>query len=160
LTPTLSDRARLACGAAAAIADSFGRTFQPDDVNAGGLPWTIVPADPANPTAIGLYSTLRFGSVLAYSASVNQGTAYLVRIHLCEPNVQIARGRLFDVVIDGVRVMANIDPFAEAGLQRPYARTVVVEAVEPLMTITLSASVRSAVISGLEIVPLLTSLVV
>lgn len=157
MTPTLSDRARLACGAAAAIADSFGRTFQPDDVNAGGFAWVV---DPSNPTGFGLYSTLRFGTVLSYSVAVNVGTAYLVRVHIIEPNVSTVRGRVFDVVIDGIRVMPNIDPFFESGFQRPYARTVVVEAIESTMAIVISSSVRSAVISGLEIVPLLTSFTV
>jgi hypothetical protein len=65
----------------------------------------------ADPT---LYKTSRYGASFSYAISAPTGT-YLVTLKFAELYWTAAGGRVFNVAINGTRVLSNFDIFKAAG---------------------------------------------
>jgi hypothetical protein len=96
--------------------------------------------------------SVRFGGAFSYSVQVTPGRSFLLRLTFAEVFWAAAGQRLFGVSVDGVTVLANVDPFAFAGAKfTPAVRLVTVTASGPAMVISLQAQADNAALAALEV---------
>jgi hypothetical protein len=108
----------------------------------------------SNPASQAVYQSNRWGRTLAYQVpGLTPGASYGVRLHFAETFWNAAKCRVFDVSINGTRVLTNFDIFKAAGgkntaLVMPFTST-----ADPhgKISIVFSATVNNALISGIEI---------
>lgn len=117
-TPTPFDPVRIAAGATAPYTDPAGHVWAADVDFTGGV--TSVSATPvaiAGTDAAPLYNAERYGAAgagFSYAIPVPNGD-YVVHLGFAETYLQAAGQRLFDVSINGAKVLAAFDIFTAAG---------------------------------------------
>ena len=96
-----------------AYTDSLGQRWTADSGYRGGGPYTVTKTitNTLDPT---LYKTARYGSSFSYTISAPAGT-YLVTLKFAELYWTAAGRRVFNVAINGSRVLSNFDIFKTAG---------------------------------------------
>ncbi|HBA85937.1 MAG TPA: hypothetical protein DCZ95_17780 [Verrucomicrobia bacterium] len=102
-----------------------------------------------------VYQTERWGSPLNYSIPGVSNGAYVVNLHFAEIYATMPGSRVFNVDIEGQRVLTDFDIFVEAGGQdRALIKTfnVTVTGGNGLQ-ISGQATVNNAKFSGIEIIP-------
>ncbi len=135
-----------------------------DQYAAGGAPWLIPQAllPPGSTDA-----TLRYGTSFSYHIPIAPGT-YSVTLRFQEPalpgsdsltlpvyqRVSPLPRRVFNVSLNGALVIDQLDLFAVSGIL-PYSQTFQVPAPTGFIDVLLVATVRSAVISAIEVTPVL-----
>jgi hypothetical protein len=112
-----------------------------------------------NPAPAAVYQTEHFGKFTYAISGLRPGALYTVRLHFSEDQYRAAGRRVFNVSIDGARVLSNFDVFAAAGgkdiaLIEQFAATAnsqgrIVIAFAP----TPKSPSRNAEVSGIELVP-------
>ena len=98
-----------------AYTDSLGQLWAADTGYTGGSPYSVTNTitNTSDPT---LYKTSRYGASFSYAISAPAGT-YSVTLKFAEP-VWSAKGkRVFNVAINGTKVLSNFDIFAAAGAE-------------------------------------------
>jgi hypothetical protein len=113
----------------------------------GGTEYTVANA-PAG------YESLHFGTSFSFTQAAVPDGQYVVTFSFIEPTVQAVGQRVFDVSINDQPVIRQLDVFARAGFMTPVTRSVVVDVKGGRMVFNFTASVRSAVVSGIVIEPL------
>ena len=92
--------------------DASGLLWSADKGYTGGSTWTT--SSPiANTSTPWVYQTVRYG-IFAYQFFVPSGN-YTVNLKFAEPTFTGVRQRMFDVVLNGSRVLADFDIVAAAG---------------------------------------------
>jgi hypothetical protein len=96
----------------------------------------------------------RLTDPLKYSFPVAPGT-YTVSLHFAEiwSGAYTQGGRVFNVNINGVPVLENLDVFAEVGSMTPLVKSFEVPAPDGKIDIDFTNVVQNAAIAGIEIVP-------
>jgi hypothetical protein len=112
----------------------------------GGAEYSVLDA-PAG------FETLHFGTAFSFTEAVPNGE-YLVTFSFIEPVVLAPGGRVFDVSINDGPVISHLDLTAKVGFMVPTTRSVIVAVTGGVMLFNFSATVRSAVVSGVTIEPL------
>jgi hypothetical protein len=156
---------RVNCGTAEgtqAYTDQDGKVWQPDRLMAAGLDWgaadgeviqrsTLAIKDTKSPT---IYQSETY-SMSAYKFKVTAGK-YIVRLHFAETyeGISGAGQRVFDVSINGKKVIEKLDPYKEAGA---FAKPVVyefkdIEPADGLITIGFTSGVENPQICGIEVI--------
>jgi uncharacterized repeat protein (TIGR02059 family) len=106
----------------------------------------IAPADSE------IYQTERWAQYLAYALPVESSKKYELTIKLAEIYFNVANARLFDVYINGIRIMQNIDKYLLAGGKNiAFDTTVVVLAMDTTIKIEFFAIKDNASIMGIEL---------
>lgn len=105
----------------------------------------------ANTTDDVLYQSERWG-LTAYEFDLPNGR-YQIRLHLAEvwEGAQSPGQRIFDVWIEGERVLDSFDIYAEVGYQTATVREFAVEVTEGQLNIDFSAKINFPKISAIEI---------
>ena len=112
-----SDTIRVNSGATAPFTDSAGRVWAADSGFVGGQVYTQTGIEIAGTTNDALHLDERWDSQdFSYNFNVTPGT-YRVNLHEASlyPDVCNAGGRVFDVTINGTKVLTNYDMFNEVG---------------------------------------------
>ncbi len=114
-----------------AYTDSLGQRWTADAGYTGGSPYTVTKTitNTADPT---LYKTARFGTSFSYAIPAPAGT-YSVTLKFAELYWTAAKGRVFNVAINGTKVLSNFDIFAAAGAA--------FKAVDKTFTVTSSGTI-------------------
>lgn len=94
--------------------------------------------------------TLRFGPVFSYRIPASGDSS--VTLRFLEPNQSTPGARVFSVAINGQVVIGNLDLVSIAGFLTPYAQTFQATARNGFLDIVFTASVRSAVVSSIEVI--------
>ncbi|MGO9640860.1 MAG: malectin domain-containing carbohydrate-binding protein [Candidatus Acidiferrales bacterium] len=96
-----------------AYTDSLGQRWTADTGFTGGGPYSVSKAitNTLDPT---LYQTSRYGASFSYAIRAPAGT-YTVTLKFAELYWTAAKGRVFNVAINGTKVLSNFDIFAAAG---------------------------------------------
>lgn len=112
-----------------------------------------------DPAPAGVYQTEHFGKFTYTISALRPGVLYTVRLHFSEDQYNAPGKRLFNVSIDGTKVLSNFDVFAAArgkdiAVIEQFAATAnshgqIVIAFAP----TAKSPSRNAELSGIEIVP-------
>ncbi len=155
---------RVNCGTAEgtqAYTDQDGKVWQPDRLMADGLDWgamdgeiiqrsTLEIKDTKSPT---IYQSETY-SMSAYKFKVPAGK-YIVKLHFAETYEGISGEgqRVFDVSINGKKVIEKLDPYKEAGA---FAKPVVkefkdVEPADGVITIGFTPGTENPQICGIEV---------
>ena len=89
---------------------------------------------------------------LVYALPVDNGS-YLVRLHFVESYVKmfVVGGRVFDVGIEGNKVVDDLDIFATVGSYAAHVEEIHVDVDDGMMNIVFSTEVQGARIDGIEI---------
>jgi hypothetical protein len=106
------------------------------------------------PAPQAVYQTQRWCAHLTYAIpNLAPAGAYTVRLHFVESYFTAARRRVFNVTINGVRVLTNFDIFSSAGgADRAFVQAFGSGAdTSGKITIRFDASVNNASIAGIEI---------
>ena len=121
---------RINCGGPA-YTDSLGQGWTADTRYTGGGPYTVTTTvtNTADPT---LYKTARYGASFSYTIPAPAGT-YAVTLKFAELYWTAANGRVFNVAINGTKVLSNFDIFAAAGAA--------FKAVDKTFTVTSSGTI-------------------
>jgi hypothetical protein len=137
-----------------AFTDSSGNAWEADrNFNTGNAftsaqPWT-------GPNAP-LYGTDRWDPAaapeLSYSFLVTPGT-YTVRLHFAEVYFTAVGSRVFDVFIDGTKVLDKLDIVHEVGPMAPLVKSFTVNQTGSSLTISFVHQIENPTISGIEILP-------
>ncbi len=99
-----------------------------------------------------IYRTERWASYLPYALPAEPSVKYNLTLKLAEIYHNAANLRLFDLYIDGVMYMENIDKFVIAGGRyKGFDTTLVVTAVDTVIRLEFFASVDNASIMGIEL---------
>ncbi len=102
-------------------------------------------------------ATLRFGTAFSYRVP-SDNCAYIVTFRFIEPNMKAAGQRIFSVRINNQVAIDRLDLVAEAGYLTPLSRSVVVMGSDSALRIHFEAHVRSAVVSAIQVQPLVVPL--
>ena len=96
-----------------AYTDSLGQRWTADTGYTGGSPYSVTKTitNTSDPT---LYKTSRYGASFSYAISAPAGT-YSVTLKFAELYWTAAGGRVFNVAINGTKVLSNFDIFSAAG---------------------------------------------
>ncbi|MDP4277709.1 MAG: endo-1,4-beta-xylanase, partial [Bacteroidota bacterium] len=97
-----------------------------------------------------VYQSERWGKYVAYLLPVTKGLTYQLTLKFAEIYFSTPDSRVFDVYIDGVRVLRNFDKYAKAnGKNVAYDTTFTVTALSTNLKIECLASKDNASINGL-----------
>jgi glucose/arabinose dehydrogenase/PKD repeat protein len=146
---------RVNCGGAA-FTDSQGRAWEADRNFNTGVATTS--GGYSAPDAA-LYGNERWdppeGPDLVYSFPVAAGT-YEVKLHFAEIYAGAAAvgRRVFDVSIEGTKVLDGLDVYAQAGYLAPLVRTFTPSVTDGALTIAFTRRVENPKINGIEFVRL------
>jgi hypothetical protein len=147
-------------GAAVATLSADQRTFAADQGYSGGTTWnangygyTIDVSGVTNPAPQTVYQEQRSGNMTYTFSGYQPGTNYLVRLH-CDEVWWTAPGqRVFNVFINGTKVLTNFDIYATAGAQnRAVIKKIMTTAnASGQLVVGFSNVVDNASISAIEI---------
>jgi mannan endo-1,4-beta-mannosidase len=145
---------RIACGQTSPVTDSSGNVWSADEDYAGGTALLTADHAVAGTSSPDLYDGQRYGdsgTAFKYVIPVPAGR-YLVRLHFTEGYFATG-GRVFDVSLDGIKVLQNFDIYAEAGsawkaVDHAFAVSV---ASAPAITLTFDPVVQDPLINAIEI---------
>jgi hypothetical protein len=102
-----------------------------------------------------LYRTTWTGKRFTISVPVRTRGRHAVRLHFAEPVARRRGARVFDVAVEGRRVLRGFDVFAAAGGRRGVAvvRTVRADVTDGRATIRFTARRGAAILSAVEVLP-------
>lgn len=127
---------------------NFGNTYAVSDA--------IDTSAVTNPAPQAVYQSERWGAG-SYTFSVTPRRNYLVRLHFAEIYWQSFGQRLFNVSINGTKVLSNFDIVAAAGSNlRAIVREFTTTGQTGKITVQFDAVVDNPKVSGIEIIPLTT----
>ena len=131
-----------------AYADSLGQHWVADTDYSGGGPYTVTTniTNTADPT---LYKTSRFGSSFSYAIPAPAGT-YSVTLKFAELYWTAAGKRVFNVTINGTKVLSNFDIYKAAGAA--------FKAVDETFTVTSSGTITIRFTTGTAGNPLVNAI--
>jgi len=148
---------RFNCGGSRFI-DQAGNTWEADrffgrQTRVRSVPSTVRISNTNNPTDLTtsptLYRTQRIGDV---TYSIPAEGAVTVHIHLCELEFSRSSARVFDIIVEGVR-LSNVDIFNLVGRNTATKLTVTVQVSDGFLTITTNRNQGDPVINGIAIFP-------
>ena len=129
-----------------ALTDSCtGVTWQADQYYSGGQ----TNLNAALPTCLGVYTTERYGN-FSYNIPVSNGPKYVI-LKFAEIDVQAVGVRLFNVNINGVSVISNLDIFKEVGFAKPLDLSFPVNITNNNIKIDFITVLRNAKVNGIEV---------
>jgi fibronectin type 3 domain-containing protein len=147
-------------GAAVATLAADQRTFAADQNYSGGTAWnangysyTVDVSGVTNPAPQTAYQDQRYGNMCYTFNNYLPGTNYLVRLHCMECCWASSGKRVFNVFINGQKVLTNFDIYATAGAQnRAVIREVAAVAdANGRLVVGFSNVVDNASINAIEI---------
>jgi len=144
----------------AAYVDTLGQLWSADQgFNTGQSAATSDPiADPNAP----LYQSERWdppdAPELSYDLPVANGS-YRVNLYFAEiySGTAFVGGRVFDVSIEGTKVLQNLDIFAEVGFDKPLVESFTTTVSDGVLDILFSHGVENPKISAIEVIPVSTA---
>jgi glucose/arabinose dehydrogenase len=143
-----------------AYADTLGQLWSADQgFNTGQAAATSDPIADPNTT---LYQSERWdppgAPELSYDLPVANGT-YRVNLYFAEiyPGAAFVGGRVFDVSIEGTKILQNFDIFAEVGFGKPLVKSFTTTVTDGVLDILFSHVVENPKISAIEVIPLSTA---
>jgi hypothetical protein len=120
-------------------------------VAAGGGVDNWVGRDPACQSQRAACS-IRYGGAFSYTIMTAAGRSYRLRFTFSEVWWAATGQRLFDVSVNGVTVLAGVDPYALAGAKfTPVVREVTLTAAGANMVVSLQARTDTAAVASLEV---------
>ncbi|HEY1339095.1 MAG TPA: malectin domain-containing carbohydrate-binding protein [Bryobacteraceae bacterium] len=136
-----------------AYTDSLGQAWSADTGYAGGFVWSVT-GSVVNTSDPALYQNVRYGHGFSYQFAVPNG-GYHVKLKFAEVSMTGPQQRMFDVSINGQRVLLNLDIYAESG-----GAMIALDKVFPVVVtggqiaIQFSdGSVNAPMVNAIEIVP-------
>lgn len=157
-TPTPAYAMRVNAGGTADYTDGAGKVWYLDQPFTPGS-WGFeggggVAANPGVPVGNTvddtLYQSERWGNP-TYRFTVPNGS-YQVTLRFAEMYFTATNARVFDVVVEGVLAVDNLDLVAAAGAKNAYDVTVTVTVNDGQLTITSSATVDGALINAIQVI--------
>lgn len=133
-------------GASFTAAD--GTSYQADTLFSGGSTHKTKAAI-AGTTYDPLYQSERYGN-FTYNIPVANGD-YVVTLKFAELYFSAAGRRVFDVLIEGGKVVSNLDVFAQVGKNTAYDVTVSVRVTDAMLNITFRSIINYAKVNAIVI---------
>ncbi len=109
-----------------------------------------IPTLPGDQT--GRYDAARTG--FTYTIPVVDTLPYILTLRFVEPSVRSVGQRIFSVFVNNQPVLMGLDLYAEAGFGHPTSRSFLVVGSAGMLVIRFVTSVRSALVSSIELTPL------
>jgi hypothetical protein len=128
---------------------SNGRVFVADTGADAGRTYTS--PNPVNGTNDGaMYQSERFGQTFAYAIQVPNGT-YTLNLHFAEVFWTQTGQRVFNVDVQGARVLSNYDILQEVAANAPVVKTFNATVTDGTLTVAFSTVVDNAKVAGIEV---------
>ncbi|MDA0321494.1 MAG: malectin domain-containing carbohydrate-binding protein [Verrucomicrobia bacterium] len=105
----------------------------------------------ANTVDDALYQSERYGA-FSYRIPISNGT-YRLTLHFAEIYFTASGKRVFDVLVEGLLAVNDLDIWQSAGANAAYTREVVVTVLDNALEIVLAGSVNHAKLSAIEVAP-------
>jgi hypothetical protein len=125
-----------------------GISYQADTLFSGGSTYGTTAAI-AGTTDDALYRSERYGN-FTYNLPVANGD-YVVTLKFAEIYFAAQGMRIFDVLIEGVEVLANLDVFAQVGKNTAYDVEIPVHVLDGTLTITFRNKINNAKVNAIMI---------
>jgi autotransporter-associated beta strand protein len=147
-------------GAAVGTLATDQRTFAADQAYTGGTAatdngysYTVDVRGVTNPAPQTAYQEHRYGNMSYTFTNYQAGANYLVRLHFCESYWSASGQRIFNVLLNGTKVLGNFDIYAAAGAQNKAVIKEISTTAKANGTITVQFSnvVDNASISAIEV---------
>jgi kumamolisin len=122
-----------------------GVAWQADEFYSGGNIYT----NSGLPTCLGVYASERVGN-FSYNIPISNGKKFVI-LKFAEIYYNTIGARIFDVNINGTRVVSNLDIFKEVGFAKPLDLSFPVTVTNNSVQITFVPVVDNPKISGIEI---------
>ncbi|MFT2009626.1 heparin lyase I family protein [Pontibacter sp. 13R65] len=137
------------------LIDSQSRTWSADGGFTGGVvaekSISVSGTSDAN-----LYRSYRYassGRTFGYSVPVKSSGLYTVKLHFVEPYFKASNARVFDVSVQGKRVLSSYDIHREAGFGRAVVKTFTgVSVTNGTLNIDFASLKNNAIVSAIEVV--------
>jgi hypothetical protein len=144
---------RINSGGSQYTSPATGNLFVADRHFSGGSTTTRSNRDILNTTDDPLYLSLRFGTSFSYNIPTVNGS-YTLRLHFAETGYSASNQRLFDVDVNGSRVLSNFDVFAAAGgANRALVQSFQVNVTNGSLPIVFTSIRNNAFINAIELIP-------
>lgn len=107
-----------------------------------------------------LYQTAGFSDYMRFDIPVTNGIYDVITYHhelyfgVTGPAATVGQ-RVFDITVEGEVVKKDFDMYAEFGNQENYLKFESIEVVDGMLTIELDASANNAIISAIQVIPIL-----
>ncbi|MBA3684698.1 MAG: DUF5060 domain-containing protein, partial [Planctomycetes bacterium] len=128
-----------------------GTAYVADQYVTGGSTYAIATGEITGTTADEVYRSERFGA-FTYAIPVANGS-YSLRLQFAEIYYTANGQRVFDVLVEGQEVVANLDIHAQVGALAAYEVTVPVTVNDGSLTITSRSDIDNAKLSAIVVVP-------
>lgn len=106
------------------------------------------------PTQACIGCTVRIGDVISYKIpGLTAGNSYVVRLTFIEPYWVVPGQRLFNVHINGVTLLSDVDVYKWAGNKKfaPVIKEIRATQMTTTMNVTLESTVDQALLAALEV---------
>uniref|UniRef100_UPI0023ED937A PKD domain-containing protein n=1 Tax=Eudoraea chungangensis TaxID=1481905 RepID=UPI0023ED937A len=103
-----------------------------------------------------LYIPRRFGPDFGYAFPLDNGD-YQVVLHMVENFQTASNARIFDVIMEDIVVIDDIDLFVTAGEKTPYVESFNVTVADGELNVDFLASINGGILMGIEILPAVQS---
>jgi hypothetical protein len=137
-----------------AFIDSTAKVWAADGHFTGGTAYSRTVAI-AGTVEDALYQTERYGN-FSYSLPVPNG-GYIVTLHFAELYWTGAGQRVFDVLVEGVLAIDNLDIWATVGANTALVRTVPTTVSDGVLNVSFVSGVNNAKVSAIQITPTSTT---
>jgi hypothetical protein len=135
-----------------AYTDTLGQKWSADTAYSGGSAFTVTKAI-ANTADQTLYKTARYGTSFTYTIPAPAGQ-YAVSLKFAELYWTGAGGRVFNVAINGTKVLSNFDIFAAAGAAfKAVDKTFVVTSTGTITIQFMGGSAGNPLVNAIQVVP-------
>lgn len=139
------------CGGSSSYAAGDGVVFAADGVwNSGGSAFNVGSRSISNTIDDSLHLSHRWGSEFDYQIPVSNGD-YEVALIFSEIYFDTAGARIFNVALEGVQVIANLDVFSVVGKDAAHHESRMVTVTDGQLDIAFSGVVNNANISAIKI---------
>ena len=153
VTPAGSPVYQIAAGAATATPPFQADQFFTGGGNAG-TGQTIDTTGVINPAPEAVYQTARFGNFSYSFPGLTAGSTYAVRLHFADGYTNFMSERVFDVLVNGAKVLSRFDVIAAAGgnFKAVVEQFNATADASGRISVEIDSLVGAAILSGVEVV--------
>lgn len=93
-----------------------------------------------------------------YIIPVNKTGTYLVNLHFAETYYNTSKQRIFDILVDGKKVVKGLDIYSKAGFATALVIPITTQITVPKIVIELVGKVENPKISGIEVIEMASTI--
>jgi Malectin domain len=136
------------CGGSGYTAGN-GLAYKADTLYSGGNP-NIVTDTISGTTDMPLYQSWRYGTNFSYNIPLANGN-YIVTFKFAENFASVVGQRVFNVTMQGIAAIRNLDIYAKVGIYKPYDLSIPISVSNGMLNLTFTGVTGNAIINAITV---------